>query len=804
MPDAIDPVAPDPTNGAGLALAETTPPAPVTFPRRPRFSLDAPVYVESVVRRVDQLLNDTNRAQWMAQRVARYAKYRGWLEEKSFPWPNCANSHPPLLPMAELRANAGLHNTVMTLRPLLSAKATQRAHVPREEKITQLIDAQMFVDPGPERAERVLSDFISAFTQDGNAVAYTPWVKDEQRITTVEYRPPQPGVLPETVLFEFVSDRFPRGATLVESVVHRYVFEVPDRDGVPQEVEVRAYQDDDGGYEFEVTREAILYDGPVMVNLPITAVLIPTRCENLQPPSAWNPGGAPYVFVKWTYRLAEIKRAWETGQFNALNAEGWAKLRAQAQGGSGAPETDADDELETLKDDLEGRTHEAPAADLPEEEGHLPVEVYLGFDLWGDEPVFTVVQPKARVLLEVRRLREKWPADRAYRPFAEACALPVPGRYYGISLLELGEALYDLIKGTLDQGYDGGTLANLQFFFYSASAKMPTDVIRLAPGEGYPVPGTPRDTVYFPNLPGRDQQWAFQVIGLGFSWFEKLFSIGGIQQGQVPTGKASALRTVGTTAALLQQGDVRADQLLIRLFGGLRQVALNFHRMNRHLLPRGKEVRVVGWDGAAAEGYLQYEPEDVDCEIDFEFRPDFLLSNGPMLAQAIDQLLAKIATPLGFQLGVVEPRRFFELLKDFARALRLDYRRYLKPPDEGADPPILASEAINLCLQGRRPIGPPLEGPEAHLQTLQAFIQSDQFGLLDTPEKVGVFRAHVQLVQRAVQHLQTMQAAAQFQQTMQAGASPMGGVPTTAQEPAPGTGAPGALPVNVGTAEQAG
>ncbi|MDP3766667.1 MAG: hypothetical protein Q8S13_01510, partial [Dehalococcoidia bacterium] len=484
----------------------------------------------------------------------------------------------------------------------------------------------------------------------------------------------------------------------------------------------------------------------------------------MQPPSADNPTGASYVFVLDTITLDECRRR-QGKQFNWLDAEGLKKIEAAARASAGMPLLTPEGGLEQMKDEAEGREHAPPEANYEEDVGHLPVRLLMAFDRWdidGDglsEDGLFIIARDAEVLCEARLLTERWPAKKPYRPLAEACPIPVPGRWYGISLLELGESMYDLIKGTFDQSFDAWTIANLPIGFYGASSKLNTDIVKIRPGSFYPVPGNPRETLYIPTFPQRDQSTALGIIGLGMQLFQQALAQGPLQQGQVPTGRSSALRTYGTTFALLQQGDVRADQLLLRIFNGLRQVARNFHRMNRHLLPPGKEFRIVGWDGAAADAYVRIESVDqIDAEFDFDFRPDFLNSNPAVLTQSLQTVLTILATPLAFQLGITNAQFLYRIIKDLIRSLRLDPKLYSQPPGPDALPPILAEEAIAKLVEGQEVMGMPMEGAEQHLQKLFEWVQSDAFGHLP-PAHVATARAWLEQVAARAQQAKVMAAA---------------------------------------------
>lgn len=806
----LDVLAP-PTNGDG------PPPSDSRWPEKPRhpFRLDSAAYLASVNARLTALQDDRDRAQWLDQRLVRYAKYRGWLvEEKVTPWEGCANVQPPLLQIAELRTNAGLHNALMATRPLLQAKASEGRpdHVAREEKITALIDAQLFTDPGPARTARVLGDYVSNFLQDGNVVAYTPWVRDRRVRRAFVYRPPvPPGMDPDAYLIGILQAVLPGldEATLQRDPEQTHVYTAraqPVPEAPAHDVTITVYQDADGYLELQLDRPVTLFDGPVMLNLAIEDVYLPSAAENLQPPSDANPKGAPFVFVQLAYGLDQVRRHHADGKFNFCTAADLETLEAALRGTAGTtPFEGAGATLSAQKARGEGIEPAVPPVTEDADLVHLAQPVLLAFDRWtvrGEtEDVVTTLaldaSGTATHVLEARLLAEMYPGDRPWRPFGEACCIPVPGRYYGIGLLELGEHLQDLVKGLLDQAIDVHSITGLPFFFYSATAKLSADVMRLAPGEGIPAPGDPRATIYFPNIPARDQQFTFQAITFALQLYERLMMIGDLQLGRVPTGKASALRTVGTTMALLQQGDVRADQLLLRLFSGLQQIAGHFHRLNRHLLPPGKEIRRVGWDGERTQAYLRFEQghTEIDLDMDFEFRPDFLMANPQVLAATLQSALAVLATPLGFETGILGPEQYYRLVRDYCKAARLDYKQYLQAPAAEPGDPVSADEAILAVSQGQLPVGPPLEGPEAHMAKLLEFHASDAFGIL-TPERVQLFKAHWLKTGERLRRAKLSSAAASAQeslaQTLAVSGPGSSGAETSVQEPELTSQMPGA------------
>lgn len=757
--------------------------------RRPRrLSIDPEKVVVSVQRRLERLLNDRERSEWLQARLDRYAKFRGWLSEKTYPYEGAANADLPIMMSQLLRQDAGLYNATMTTRPLLSAKPLQSRNAERGERATEVVDAQIFLET-PD-AKRRLGDFITNFLVDSNVVAYTPWVKDRRTVRRVWFLPPLPAQVDEgEYLLSQVTALFPTALVGPSPSGLQFVVRTER-----EELVVNVYDAEEGGYEVVAEYEATVFDGPIFHVLNIEDVVVPVRAGNLQPPSPANPRGAPYIFILLEWTLDEVLHQKNQGILKWLTDEGLEQLRTAALGGGIIQEQG----LKEQKAEIEGQeTTSSTPEDQPEEQGHLPIRLVMAFDRWpvgtgGEhEDVFFLVGRDAPVLLDAKRLTDLWPSAVPYRPLAEAVFIPVPDRYYGISLLELTEHTYDLIVSMLNLSIDSGKFSNIPPFFYSASAAWRGETIRYAPGEGYPVPGDPRASIYFPTVSGRDQSWALNMVSLAFQFLERVTQIGDVQLGRVPTGRASALRTAGATMALLQQGDVRADQILLRLLNGFAQVAQNFHRLNRHFLPPEKEYRIWGYEPSHREAYRTLKHRDeIDADMDFEFQASFLLSNPSVLAQSLQSLMAVVVSPLMIQLGITDPEKIYQLVKDYVKSLRLDHARYVGPPSGFTGPRWLWEEALSMILENEPVEGRPLEPAEEHLAKAQAFVGSEQFGLLNT-QQAALLRAWLNQVAQQAMTERSAQAAAQFQNVLaQRGAE----VPETATGEAPEVGSGVAVP----------
>ncbi|MGH9910093.1 MAG: hypothetical protein ACRD32_05590, partial [Nitrososphaerales archaeon] len=143
--------------------------------------------VAKIIKRYGEDIED--RSDWTERRIQRTAKYRGWREIKQFPWENSSNAHLPIIMTDVQRTEDTLHNAVLSVRPVMNSKASSKANEAKEKTIDQLIDTQVFVE---NFGEVKIGNLISSFTQDGQFIAYVPYIKETQKITiphTVDFPP---------------------------------------------------------------------------------------------------------------------------------------------------------------------------------------------------------------------------------------------------------------------------------------------------------------------------------------------------------------------------------------------------------------------------------------------------------------------------------------------------------------------------------------------------------------------------------------------------------------------------------------
>jgi hypothetical protein len=182
--------------------------------------------------------------------------------------------------------------------------------------------------------------------------------------------------------------------------------------------------------------------------------------------------------------------------------------------------------------------------------------------------------------------------------------------------------------------------------------------MRVKPGDWIAV-DTPKEDVVPLQFPHSDQSWSFQMIALVEQMLEKLVQQGALQFGQVPQGKASALRTVGTTMAILQQGAAMPEQILRRFFLWLQQVYGQFHMLNTRFLPKEKQYLISGKPTETEDAYGIVTPQDIAAPVSFDFGATLLNTNKGLMAQALQGLGQALFNPLAFQMGLVGPEQFF-------------------------------------------------------------------------------------------------------------------------------------------------
>ncbi len=743
---------------------------------RTQFNVDSTDIVDRVLHFFD--IDDGARATEKELRIQRYAKFRMWTEGRDWPWPDASDV--PFSDMMEksLRVQDTIHNAVMSARPVIGANANNRADKDKERSIDKLIDNQVFVE---QDGEDTVGDLADAFVNDGVAIVFLPWVKELRPTSDVGvFKPIPPDALPIDYFKALLSREFGQ-ADLTPTDEQGWNWRVTDGDRV---IDVKFYTGSNGGVQMVKREETVVYDGPRIIQKEWDEVIYPARAANLQPPGPSNPKGAAHVILVDYPTVDEVLKLAKAGIYDLLDKENLTALENTANDRS------ANQEFRNQKDDLQGVDGESEA-DRKKAPGHRTVTRLLCFDVMDvgngkTEDVVWWVIKDIKALVRRELMTEVFPSSPPRRPLRSQAFLPIRGRVAGISLLEMMEGLHDIMKTVLDQTIDSGTLANAPFGFYRPSGSLKPEIINMEPGQLYPLQDPKRD-VDFPNFPSRDQTFGFNLLSLLDTKEEKLTTVGDLQQGRVPKGGSSALRTVGGMALIAAQGEARPERILRRFFSLLKEIWSDIHGLNRNFLPETKKIRVIGIQEPGEDPYIEIKRGDVSGSFSFNFSANVLNTSKAALQESIGALMAASINEFPIQAGIINVEGAYRLFREFYIAHGQDPDRFINAPSaEARQPRIFAEEAVVQILSNSIPSGAPAEvgGAQEHLQKLSEIINSDEIGILNDSQQKVLATYIEQVMQKAAAEAQQAalaQSAGAFGQN--------GGEPGRPPQGAPGDAA---------------
>ena len=766
-------------------------------PKRTRARASAVTADRQIVanRVIDFYTKDVeDRSYDMQARLQRTAKLRMWSEPKDWPWEGSSNTSVPDIATASHRTQDTIHNAVMSQRPAVVSKAMQKANKDKSPVVDNILDYQFFVEA---KGEKIIGEMAEAFVNDGVMTVFIPWVKEEREIHEVRVLPKIPvDSVPGQYFAMQIMKIYPKAQSInIDEAGWRWRV-TEDADTT---FEVDFYTLPDGRVEMDAAKVGTVFDGPRPIVKDYEDVLHNARAANLQIPSPSNPGGAAHVILVDYPTLDEVKRLVKSKFYDLVDEAGLKKL------GMASEDTSTNQAEEEQRDVFGGKAYAGEPSTLTSgtKDGmvdravndHKVLTRLTCFDIYdidGDgvnEDVIWWVIKEEKILLRARELTQVYPSNPPRRPFAEAQFLETRGRRAGIGLPELMEGLHDLQTQIINQTVDNGTIVNVPWFFYRASGSMRPEVIRMHPGEGYPI-ADPKNDVNFPQLPQAGANFGFNMLQVLNAMEERLTNVGELQLGRVPAGKASALRTVRGMQTILQQGDARPERVLRRFFMGLTEVYAQMHELNQAFLPKGKQYRVAGMVRPGEDPYRAIEDTSViQGRFQFDFIANALNTSKEALQASLQELGQVYFNPLMIQMGIATPDGIYQWARDYGKAWGQDADRYIAPPTpESTLPPALAEEVISSILQGTLPEVRPMEAPEEHMAKLMDFAQKQEFGLF-TPGQVDIFKAYLNGLRARIiadQRRQALMAAAAAMgpEAGAGGQAPQGG-PAAPQQQAP-------------------
>lgn len=704
---------------------------------------------DEIANRVNQFAEDDihQRAEFMDDRLQRYAKYRNWAERDTGPWEDSSDVKMPDMMTHSMKLQDILHNAIMSQEPPVTAMARNKGDKGKQETIDNLIQHQLFVDM---KGTEMIGELVEAFVNDGVFTAFTPWIKEKRDIIDLRIYPEIPETqIPKQYFVELIKQEFPDA--LVKAQESGWDFVVNDGN---ETFTSRFYTKENGNIEMVMEREVDVFDGPRPIIKDIDDVLHPWRASNLQMPSPSNPGGAGHVILRDFPTLDEIRRLHKSGFYDLLTQE---ELDRMAE----VSERRDDDAFKDQKDVMQGTIDDKAARD----KSHRTLTRYMCFDVYEGKDVIWWMIKETKTVVKAAHLTEMYPANPPRRPFSEASMLPVKGRRLGISYLEMMEGLHDVSKELYDQMIDAGTIKNSPFFFYRNSTQNPEN-ISLGPGDGFPMQN-PRDDVFFPVM-NNDQSFGINMLTLTEQMQNNLTLTNELSFGGIPQGSASALRTEGNMQLVLGQSESRPERILRRLFEGLAEMYNQIHELNQRFLPDNKKMLLTNNVDPDKDPYSEIKDRtDIKGRMEFIFNANMLNTSKSGMAQALNQLSAVLVSDLMVNTGIVGPDQIYNLAEATVKALGQDPREFIrKPSPQAGGTLIFAEEALLQINADNVPVGQPAEagGALEHAQKILAFTNSDEFGYF-TPQQVEMLKQYLaKLEAQIMQEQQQAQLAASAQQ----------------------------------------
>lgn len=681
-----------------LTAEDALPPMPVEgapAEEKPRQRLTAKLhdiefdrdeYARMVVADYEGSLAD--REEWEKALDGGYQRYLNVTTEKDFPWPNAANFHPPVT-----------MTNVETLKPrLVEAIVGQSPTVlclpVGGEDSDRASTTEMFLNWQIETEMR-LFDLVDTsahlFEVAGIVVAKIRWKRDIRRVKAVRSFPAGTSI---DVIFEHLF-----GRAIPEDLEHEKDFKWSGTLRLP------------GGRRTDVTAEFAFFEDEIQVLLDRDELVFEApKIEFPDPEDIIAPyrGGSDPQDVPWIqHRLYmgenELRSRARTGQFDKDTVD------ELLQKGATGVETDTD--ASTTLDRQEGIS--SMDADVRSEQWCV-IEEYRTFDIDNDgwaEEIVTWTALAGKTLLGWDYLDNVNATGK--RPFVKAVFMPLPNRWYGISLPEMVRDIQDETTVMHNQRVDNGTLTNLPWFIGRASSMNKANLNELRPGEGIYV-DNPQTDIVFPQMRS-NTNFGFQEESLLNQYNEKLTGVTDLALGRQPN-RVGATRTATGVASLLSESGLRFKIFMVRFQEFWRQIFEHVLALDQQYLPPGKEFRVTGMP----ETIRLMDREAIAGKFDLRLAATTETLNKQSMRETAQILMSTLLNPGLIQVGVIQPENIYNLAADFVKSFdKRDVARYLTKPQITAPQDPVVEHAILVSGGDVKPS--PMDDHQAHLAAHDAF-----------------------------------------------------------------------------------
>lgn len=342
------------------------------------------------------------------------------------------------------------------------------------------------------------------------------------------------------------------------------------------------------------------------------------------------------------------------------------------------------------------------------------------------------------------------------RPLFKADYVTFPDRSEGVGVQEL---LYDTnrhIDSIYNLRVDAGTLASLPMFAYRSSSSLKPALMRMRPGQGIPVDDiNDMKQFNFPSLTG----FGYQEEATLTSYAEKILALSELNLGRAPE-KVGALRNATGANVLNAESQIQLEIHFDRIAHCVSRLLQFLFVLCRERMPDTLFYRVTGDKGEPI--FQKTTPrEDLRGEYDFEIGVDILGQSQLEKQQQSTLMMQTLINPVFTQTGIVQPPNLYALAKNFLKANKVSrIDTYLSEPQGYQEVVTPAERCYRIAIGNfmNPPIVDTVQLGEDHDKALafyQSFHDSDEFGLLRTPEQLQAFQG---LIERANQLKQAQMA----------------------------------------------
>jgi hypothetical protein len=598
-----------------------------------------------------QAIND--RSEWETRLAEWDALYFGILPEKTVPWPGASNLHVPLTMLGVETLKPRLTESILG-GPIL-AIPTEATDIERRDRVEQFMNWQSAVELD---LRRVVPETAHLFLTPGTCVVKVYWRSRRTKRKYIRTFPPTTPI--DEIMLAIFGQAVPK--TLESEGKTTWTGELPSTPGGPPltfRVELKITDTEINA----LVEQETLAEKPVIEPIDPLDFIAPVHGGS-------SVQDLPWCQLKLRMTEDELRRHAKSGRFDADVVE--ELLRTSEAG--------VEDELvgsayRTQQDELEGV--QAGESSVRTQQYEI-LEDYRRWDLDGDGLEEEIITWVSRDLSD--KLLGRDYLDNVYahgmRPIEIGRYFPIPFRLYGLSFPEVVRNLNEEINTIHNQRVDAGTLQNLPWYLYRASALHAPTRYPLRPGEGIPI-DNPQTDVVIPRWQGTSV-FGQNEESLVYQYFERLTGLTDLSLGRQPS-RVGATRTATGVASLLSESGLRFKTAMDAFQAFWVRIFQQVLALNQQYLPPGKEFRVTG---KLPEFITLKSRAEIAGQYDIRLSATTETMNKQVQREDATLIMQTVLNPLGLQLGIVAQKGIVRAYRELLSAFGKDPDLYIEPQVE--------------------------------------------------------------------------------------------------------------------------